>query len=84
MTSNHHALMTRSYVLQWRKQEKRSREAERISKITSQQIRIVVYARLHEAGIASNRSRSECCSRIRSGLVHTTRHTLGVGNARSR
>ena len=35
-----------------------------------------------EVGIASNR-KSECCGEYVPGLVHTARHTMGVGCTRS-
>ena len=60
MTSNHHAPYDLGYTratMAFNK-ERRGREAERISKITSQ-FGLQAATRLHEAGIASNRE-SEC------------------------
>ncbi len=41
-------------------------------------VRIESATRLHEVGIASNRG-SECHGEYVPGLVHTARHTMGVG-----
>ena len=64
-----------THVLQWRNKGKRRRELEQIPKITSQfglqSAESLVIADQHAA------------VNTFPGLVHTARHTMGVGNARS-
>ena len=73
MTSNHHAPYDLGYtrttmVIKQREATQRC-EAEPEK---SSQFRLQAATRLHEVGIASI-----------PGLVHTARHTMGVGNTRS-
>ena len=84
MTSNHHAPYDLGYTRTTMaiNKEQQSREVEQISKKLSQ-FRLQAATRLHEVGIASNR-RSACYGEYVPGLVHTARHTMGVGNTRSR
>ncbi len=49
---------------------------------TQPQFRLQAATRLHEGGIASNR-RSAYCGELFPGLVHTARHTMEAGHARS-
>ncbi len=84
MTSSHHGPYDQGYthVLQWRIQRKRPREQADLIKCVV--VRIESATRLHEVGIASNRG-SECHGEYVPGrLVHTARHTMGVGCKRSR
>ncbi len=83
MTSSHHGPTTgATHVLQWHIQrEATSREQADLIKYVV--VRIESATRLHEVGIASNR-RSECYGEYVPGLVHTARHTMGVGCKRSR
>ncbi len=60
----------------------RSREVKQIPE-TVAQFRLQAATRLHEVGIASNR-RSAYCGEYVPGPLHTARHTMGVGHARSR
>jgi hypothetical protein len=50
---------------------------------TAAQFRLQAATRLHEGGIASNRRQHTAVNTF-PGLVHTARHTMGVGHARSR
>ena len=76
-------LMTRAtHVLQWRNRGKRSREAEQSPKrrpssdcrlqLACTKLELLVIADQHAA------------VNTFPGLVHTARHTMGVGNTRSR
>ncbi len=79
MTSSHHGPYDggATHVLQWRIQrEATSREQADLIKCVV--VRIESATRLHEVGIASNRG-SECHGEYVPGLVHTARHTMGVG-----
>ncbi|KAK4381883.1 hypothetical protein Sango_2925000 [Sesamum angolense] len=60
----------------------RSREGELTPK-THPQFGLQAATPLHEAGIASNR-RQPYGREFVPGLVHTARHTMGAGHARSR
>ena len=98
MTSNHHAPYDLGYTRATMalNKEKRPCEGERTSK-TASQFGLQAATRLHEAGIASNRESACRGEYVESlvianqhvavntfpGLVHTARHTMGVGNARS-
>ncbi len=75
------ALMTSiTHVLQWRIQRRSDpREPKRPHKVRQSGL---FATRLHEVGIAGNRS--ECYGEYVPGLVHTARHTMGVGCKRSR
>ena len=64
-----------THVLQWRNKGKRPREGEQTSKITSQ----FDYTKLESLVIADQNAAVNTFP----GLVHTARHTMGVGNARS-
>ena len=44
------------------------------------QFRLQAATRLHEAGVASNRSVSYSAVNTFPGLVHTARHVMGAGN----
>ncbi|KAL2223549.1 UNVERIFIED_CONTAM: hypothetical protein Sindi_2970500, partial [Sesamum indicum] len=61
----------------------RSREGELTPK-TRPQFGLQAATRLHEAGIASNRRSAIPAVNSFPGLVHTARHTMGAGHARSR
>ncbi len=84
MTSSHHAPYDLGYTRTTMgvNKEKRNREVERTSK-THPQFRLQAATRLHEVGIASNRG-SDTAVNTFPGLVHTARHTMRVGNTRSR
>ncbi len=84
MTSSHHAPYDLGYTRTTMgvNKEKRNREVERTSK-THPQFRLQAATRLHEVGIASNRG-SAYRGDTFPGLVHTARHTMRVGNTRSR
>ncbi|RWR98209.1 LOW QUALITY PROTEIN: ycf68 protein [Cinnamomum micranthum f. kanehirae] len=60
----------------------RSRQGELTPKKTRPKFGLQAATRLHEAGIASNRRHTAVNSF--PGLVHTARHTVGAGYARSR
>ena len=61
--------------------ETRDRKVEPNSEKYSQ-FRLWAATRPHEVGVASNRG-SACRGEYVPGLVHTARHTMGVGSARS-
>ena len=85
MTSNHHALYVLGYTRATMVGTKsgQASDSKRISKSRSQ-FGLFSATREHEVGVASNR-RSECfAGECVPGLVHTARHTMGVGNTRSR
>ena len=91
MTSNHHAPYDLGYTRATMVSDKgkQTREGERIPQ-TASQFGLHSATRVHEAGIAA-------CTKLESlviadqhaavntfpGLVHTARHTMGVGNTRS-
>ena len=84
MTSNHHAPYDLGYTrttMAIKQREARQRCGANPQKLS--QFRLQAATRLHEVGIASNR-RSACCGEYVPGLVHTARHTMGVGNTQSR
>ena len=83
MTSNHHALYDLGYTrttMAFNK-EKQSREAEQISKkrLSSDCRLQLAYMKLELLVIADQNAAVNAFP----GLVHTARHTMGVGNARS-
>ena len=83
MTSNHHALYDLGYTrttMAFNK-EKQSREAEQISKkrLSSDCSLQLDYMKLESLVIADQNAAVNTFP----GLVHTARHTMGVGNARS-
>ena len=93
MTSNHHAPYDLGYTRTTMviKQREATQRCE-ANPEKSSQFRLQAATRLHEVGIASNRG-SACrgeyvpgpCAAVNTfpGLVHTARHTMGVGNTRS-
>ncbi len=84
MTSNHHALYDLGYTRTTMalNKEKQDREVEQNSETTSQ-FGLQAATRLHEVGIASNRSQHAAVNTF-PGLVHTARHTMRAGGTRSR
>ncbi len=84
MTSSHHAPYDLGYTRTTMgvNKEKRNREVERTSK-THPQFRLQAATRLHEVGIASIAGQHTAVNTF-PGLVHTARHTMRVGNTRSR
>ena len=84
MTSNHHALYDLGYTrttMAFNK-EKQSREAEQISKkrLSSDCRLQLAYMKSELLVIADQHAAVNTFP----GLVHTARHTMGVGNTRSR
>ena len=70
-----------THVLQWRKQREQSREVEQIPKITSQSdCSLQLDCTKLESLVIANQN---VAVNTFPGLVHTARHTMGVGNARS-
>ena len=83
MTSNHHALYDLGYTrttMAFNK-EKRNREVEQIPKkrLSSDCSLQLDYMKLESLVIADQNAAVNTFP----GLVHTARHTMGVGNARS-
>ena len=79
MTSNHHAPYDLGYTRTTMALKQRAatpRGEANPEKVS--QFRLQAATRLHEVGIASNRGVNTF-----PGLVHTARHTMGVGNTRS-
>ena len=71
-----------THVLQWHNKEKRAREGEQTSKIVSSSDCSLQpdYTKPESLVIADQNAAVNTFP----GLVHTARHTMGVGNARSR
>ena len=69
-----------THVLQWRDKGANPRGANPKSRSQSG---LESATRLHEVGIASNREISIAAVNTFPGLVHTARHTMGVGCTRS-
>ncbi len=84
MTSSHHGPYVLGYTRATMVGTKRLRDGDvkRIAKSRSQ-FGLESETRLHEGGIASNRT-SAWCGEYVPGLVHTARHTTRVGGTRSR
>ncbi len=83
MTSSQHAPYALGYTrttMVGTKGSDPARESE--SHQTQPQFRLQAATRLHEGGIASNR-RSHTAVNSFPGLVHTARHTMEAGHARS-
>ena len=83
MTSNHHAPYDLGYTRATMalNKEKRPCEGERTSK-TASQFGLQAATRLHEAESLVIANQHVAVNTF-PGLVHTARHTMGVGNARS-
>ncbi len=83
MTSNHHAPYDLGYTRTTMviKQREATQRCE-ANPEKSSQFRLQAATRLHEVGIASNRDQHAAVNTF-PGLVHTARHTMGVGNTRS-
>ena len=83
MTSNHHALYDPGYTRTTMvfNKEKRSREAEQISKKhLSSDCRLQLACMKSELLVIADQN---AAVNTFPGLVHTARHTMGVGNTRS-
>ncbi len=83
MTSSQHAPYALGYTRTTMVGTKGSKPA-RVSEShqTQPQFRLQAATRLHEGGIASNR-RSAYCGEFVPGPLHTARHTMEAGHARS-
>ena len=81
MTSSHHGPTARAtHVLQWRVQRAANRESKRTQKASSVRIESATDSMKSESLVIANQN---VAVNTFPGLVHTARHTMGVGCTRS-
>ncbi len=78
MTSSHHGPLDQGYTRATMAHTREATSREQADLIKCVVVRIESATQTHQVGIASNRG-SECHGEYVPGLVHTARHTMGVG-----